>query len=673
MLITEMWKERMLGVIKSIYGDMIDSRQIETLLNTYIQRAQQPMLSYRNIYTRQFFEEPLNTLLDTIKEKDLCVSANNTLTYSYETLKTPIVKMLIESKANRDFHKGKAKEIKTEMTKYKEVHPDEDMSTNPMNFEYLLEDSLNLRIKQFMNSVYGVQGQSGSIINAPDTAGAVTSQGRQLISEMTWSIERALYNTLHFSTENEFYCYLYAVKSEARETELFQYITYFPTDDEVRKTIISAYHRIYGKQNEQIIPSTLYFFIENLTQLEKIYFYYKSNLQRLLFKNEKVYQIIESILLSDVKYLTSGKATPKELMPMVTKLCDIIDEFVIVKISTPKRVFKYTNKLRRAIVVSDTDSIMINLHPYVKPILEHHLSKYNLVYSDDLRFKIINILGSVCVKVTQVAGAIFCERANVPQSLRVWVEMKNEFFFARMIMYMGSKKNYVSYTRLQEGKYRNEIAATGIKLNSSTINPIVNEKILDILENDVLKAQEINPVTILVHVKELERFIIEKIISGDLSFGKKARFSGNNGYKVTKPGIPGVYTNNAGRSAYLWNLIYPDNMIENGDYMYIFDTKLYTEKDLIPLKVSNPAMYQLLIDRVFQNKAEEHLLRYGLRSIGIPSNSKTIPQWLIPFIDYENISNKHLQPIISILASIGNLNISKLKSNKNTYSPIISY
>jgi hypothetical protein len=181
-------------------------------------------------------------------------------------------------------------------------------------------------------------------------------------------------------------------------------------------------------------------------------------------------------------------------------------------------------------------------------------------------------------------------------------------------------------------------------------------------------------------------------MNGDITYGKKGRYSGPAGYKSAMRKkdtddlidnvdnnkefdiIPGVYTNNVGRSCYIWNLLYPSSKINIGDYAYIFNLFLEDEEDIEKIHVKYPVEYDKIKKLIFNNGNEPYLARYGLRSIAIPVTDTvaSIPQWIIDNIDYEEITNKHLQPIISLLPSIC-IYKSRISSTKNTYSPLISF
>ena len=111
MTITAMWKEKTMDAMKAFYGDKINYAALGNYLDTIIEQKKenQPNLVMRNIYSGSNLCVPLNDIMDIIKHEDLCIEANNTLTYSYRRIESPIPAILIKNKADRNFHKGKAK------------------------------------------------------------------------------------------------------------------------------------------------------------------------------------------------------------------------------------------------------------------------------------------------------------------------------------------------------------------------------------------------------------------------------------------------------------------------------------------------------------------------------------------------------------------------------------
>lgn len=678
MKIHEMWKEKMISTLKTLYGTSINCDALSKELDKVIEsnKSKFPQLFMRNLYTGQNISVPLNDIFDIVEQEDLCILASNTLTYSYRKVKSPIPTILMNSKKERNYHKNIAKGLDSEISKQKSEGTFVEGSA--IHSKYLLEEALQLKVKTFMNSVYGVQGQKGSMLYNPDTATGVTSQGRQLISEMMWAFERFLYGTLHFSSFGEYAAYLdYVANNVHYDSELLKYITYIPSKDECKKIMAMQINRITAVDNVlDKIDLALFKFVDSLNEVERIHFYYKNNLAKLIQYNPKIYALIEKVLSSPTEFMSPGEETPEEFLPTFDILYKLMDEFVLSKIMTPNRVFKYKHKRRRGVIISDTDSVILDFNPHVQNIYKLHklwnnqpITGRSAAFEDEkLDFKIVNTLSNLCTHLTEVIGDMITTAANCPDELKSWCNMKNEFLFKRVVMYKGAKKNYVCHVRLREGKFKDDIAATGIKINSSTINAAVKDRMMDIIENDILKSEHIDPINVFRKQKEIERFIIQQVKEGDFTFGRKSRFSGVNGYKT------GVYQNKAGRSCVIWNLLNPNSKINTGDYCYVLDLTLYTKDSILPLKTSHPEVYDALIENVFENPKIPELKKYGLRSIAIPISStiSKIPDWIIPYVDYKTLTNKHLQPIISLLPSI-EFKTSRFSGTKNTYSPLISF
>lgn len=717
--LSQMWKEKSITLLKNLYGDELDENKLEEYLDKILKEKEPyfPILSMRNLYTTDHVQVALDDLLDTIEREDLCIEANNTLTYSLNKVHSPLPKILVKQKGDRNYHKKKMLAAKEEVAVLKKAG--KYYEGCPEDVKMQSEDALQLKIKVFMNSVYGVQGQKGSFLYAPDTAGGVTSQGREMIAEMTWTTERIFYGTLHFTSVNEFLGYIQKIKEEVNpNSEWLKYISYIPTQKDVETQIIKAMNSVEGLDTyiENLTP-VLFTYIRNMSEIERIYYYYANNLYDLIQRNYKIFKLFDEIINLKIAYLAPAnppKDTDNEkfkqyldydytvvdskeviaslesgddqkalanylvwnkINPILDTIWDIVDEFVVVHMSTPKRALKYQTKRRRAIVVSDTDSIIVNLNPVVINLNKLHCIENNIPYKGDevsfydepLGFKLVNIAVYILIKGTVVAGDIFCKGAHIPSEYRKWVDMKNEFLFKRLVMYSQAKKNYVVNTRLQEGKVIDDMPATGIKLNSSVIHPEVKKQIMGVIENKIIRSESVDPIAIMLKIKELEKWIVDSIKQGDLTLGRKARYSGPRGYKT------GVYRNDAGRAAFIWNLLYPQYKINAGDYGYVFPTTLYTEED-VKKKIGNtyPDVADLIINQIFKN---ENLAQYGLRSIMIPMGIEEVtklPEWMIKYVDYNKLTKKHLGPLITMTPSVGIKNTA-ISSSQTTYSPLISF
>jgi hypothetical protein len=281
-------------------------------------------------------------------------------------------------------------------------------------------------------------------------------------------------------------------------------------------------------------------------------------------------------------------------------------------------------------------------------------------------FKIVNTFAYLITRISQLAAKNLCNRCRIPEDYHNLIEMKNEYLFKRLINYASTKKSYAAHIRMREGREMDDLEWKGTKLVSSGLSPIVQTEIHDLIENMILKSPKVDTIAILSRVKALEDRLKDLLLSGDLTLGISTRFSGDD-YK-------NIYTNAAGRSCLTWNLIYPDDPINNGEYGYMFEMTGISENDCDEVAKVDPAIAEKIRSVIFHNAAHPELATYGIKYISIPKDGefKSLPKWVLPFINVDSIVNKHLQPIASLLPSIG-IYRSRISSTKHTHSPLIRF
>ena len=119
------------------------------------------------------------------------------------------------------------------------------------------------------------------MIYNPDTATGVTSQGRQLISEMLWAFERFLYGTLHFSSFGEYASFITNISENVHyDSPLLKYITYVPSRKDCIDIMANQINRITAVDKIlDKVELSLYKFVDSMNSTERIYFYYKNILR----------------------------------------------------------------------------------------------------------------------------------------------------------------------------------------------------------------------------------------------------------------------------------------------------------------------------------------------------------------------------------------------------------
>jgi hypothetical protein len=81
------------------------------------------------------------------------------------------------------------------------------------------------------------------------------------------------------------------------------------------------------------------------------------------------------------------------------------------------------------------------------------------------------------------------------------------------------------------------------------------------------------------------------------------------------------------------------------------------------VKDVNPIYYDIIMKNIFNNKNPK-IADKGVQVIAIPRNTESVPEWMLPFIDYDTIVNDNLKRFYSVLESLG---IETIKTPKKEY------
>ncbi|MGL5750111.1 MAG: hypothetical protein ACRCXT_06260, partial [Paraclostridium sp.] len=77
-----------------------------------------------------------------------------------------------------------------------------------------------------------------------------------------------------------------------------------------------------------------------------------------------------------------------------------------------------------------------------------------------------------------------------------------------------------------------------------------------------------------------------------------------------------------------------------------------------------------LVKGIYNNSKLPELANKGIPWIAIPSDVTKIPDWIIPYIDYETIVNTNIKNFTNILSSLDVVELSSVESN-TSYSNIL--
>lgn len=664
--ISTQWIDKTTDIIKRLYpNDNIDKIKdfVSNIYETYNKKA---IGVWRSIYTYETGEEDIDDIMiKTIDDKNTIV-ANGSVVYTYDQVPSLIYNFLNTSE-------GKRKIFKKQMLEAGE-------RGDKLGYNDFF--ALQYKHKERMNSAYGVQTQRGSIVANTDSASAITLQARELISEMMWSIEKFLMGNCSFYNSNELFMYIdHIMNQEFINKDLLKYIDYYPTATDcihkLNRTLFEMNDRKAFQKSKAYEKLTEY--INNLSNEDRVKLYYKDNLFGLVDKNKIFKHVFEEIFNKKEEFLNPYDIPDvyKENIEFLWELCD---NFVFSKLLTYKRVEKYINRTRRCVLMSDTDSIMICLDEFMDLISDILDNKVNVKTDQYNRYKLVNVISSLLSKVCNVMCYKIGESANAPENERHRLAMKNEFYFLRMILRSGVKKNYSTLAGLQEGKIvpeKNNLLNTGGNLTSSNLVPEIREKIEFILKEYLLKPDKINPLDVWKQVMELENHIKKEILSGNKNYSLRAKYGG------MKKGYSNPLGNDLYRGVTLWNRFYKElgYDINPGESVLKVKTIVKTEEDAIKY-IKDPIWLEKTLDLVFDKYGKhrrefqgEDFSSFGLSSLCInatPGLPDKIPEWLIPIIDIDNIVEMHLKPISDLLVSIG-LYKTKINSSKSKLSTLVNF
>lgn len=665
-ILLSMYKNKMKSILKNTYNDKIDERFIDRYLDKICENAEEKEIkvNIRNLYQYNYGSQlPINQVLLDVKNEHLNIHANGTYT---ENIK-PVSYFIIDELSDQ---RGYYKDL---MYKAK-VGGDE--------FGFFINNGMQNTVKAKTNSIYGASTMKTGFTSNIDMGGAITAQARNFISEMVWNIERFIGSNYTFENMNEVFCWLdelFKLKGKIDYNYyISKYISYIPTTHDCTQKYVYITRDVKNIRKDELdISKSSFLMFDMMEEWKKVFFFYSYDPITLITLNPKIKKIVNALVEYDITFINPymfekvkpnwtkedvynlfydpeknnvEEATKKsEFYIILKEFREIIKIFSFATIINGNRVSKYKTRRRKACVIGDTDSTMPSFYEITEDTFKS-LNKGELMKNDMLSTKVAMCWISIVSDLMSEACMNFvvcCNQYN--EGEKFYMYMKNEFFFPIVLLY-NTKKNYIGIQTIQEGRElpeNKQLAVTGRNLGSDTLNEYVSNETLDILNKDVLKAKEFNPLIVYQRVLKLRKHIEDSLKSGDITFGVYARY---NGYESIK----NPETTSNVRATIIWNNIYPEDTISPGDAMYVFNTSLFTEEDLNSIPDKYNDIKEKIRNVVFRRFGNFDFSRFGLKTFVIPAygDTRKIPEWVLPFIDINDLCEKHLQPIVSLFPSL---------------------
>lgn len=505
-------------------------------------------------------------------------------------------------------------------------------------------NSLQKNMKILNNSFFGASAEPNSIFYNPLFGPSITGLGQDIIMTAMNAFETFLSNNIEFRDITEVIIFCENIMKEKYKKE---------KEDLLFKRNIS-YNDILNYFNNMTLDKSYFNILEKyLKNIDKSYFikfYYKNNLKEFIKDNLDVTELFLKIL--DRKDFLDPNDPPKDMKNIMEDIWYIISDWVFYNYQNFNRTDNALNHKRKSVTGVDTDSNFV----YLKPYLDFFIENFDGIDVNDNNH-VISIINLITYQLTHVINEtcnMFTKSLNVPEEFRPRLNFKNEFCLKR-IMFTPNKKNYASIMLMQEGNVFNnpKLDIKGLPIRKVSVNKNIRNFYTELLENDILKSENINISKVISKYKKLENMVRNSLEKGEIDYVIPGKVNSIESYKEP-------YQIMSLRGTLAWNILFPNqeitlpnkiNMLkliikEYDEYISYLDN-LYDNNKITKKEMED---YKIGIQKIFSN---DKMVKNGFNVIALPQNIKKIPLLLIDLIDVDTMTNDNVQSGIIMLKSLG--------------------
>lgn len=666
-IVLKKYSEQMIKVFKLRYGDDLD--KVSEAINLMIQSIEKdfcdPEAKFINDYK-------------TVTTNDgLSLPIAGSITYSQFTEKfyspsKPIISglgVMYKNKETSQENNETVEMIETIINMRKKAKKEMFVAMNEANKYYNLGDMDNyykwklteviknleqIIYKLLANSVYGAMGESNSIFYNYNNAASITYTGVQLVTTAVLAFESFLQNNIPFKDYDDLLVFVSNVVNEEYEYEISDVITNHITSEKLSKylfnLILPSYREEYHLKEIEAI-------VNQFSQDTRDKVYYKRNLIEFI-KNEPVLEIISNIISVPMDNFNNA---PEEISEELDGFFELCSEFVAYYFGYADRYDRCVHDERKSVITIDTDSNFISL----QQLMNFMYDNFEIEKNEDQDIALINMLIYVLSKFIEKTFWDFCDKINVPDDKKEIINMKSEFLYSR-IMLTSNKKHYAGKLQAREGIKipGGKLDIKGLAIKKVSVNNRVREFFIDIINEDILLPEEIKISIILKKLEGFKNEIRQSLLNGETLFAIPGKVNDIGSYEQP-------YSQPTVRGTILWNNLYPADTIQTPSSILTLKINVNSLNDLEPLYSgeNNPYydFYEIIkdtIDSINKNAekistrkspiiSDKNPLGYGFKTIALPRYLDKIPEWLIQFIDVEQIVNDTIKNGLIIAKSAG--------------------
>lgn len=274
--------------------------------------------------------------------------------------------------------------------------------------------------------------------------------------------------------------------------------------------------------------------------------------------------------------------------------------------------------------------------------------------------RVFNVLPCIATKAITQTLFNYLNHVNVPEFDRPKVNMKNEFYYSR-IMVTYAKKSYIGLQSRQESHIfeKPKLDVKGVNFFKSTASESTSKFIYDKILIDKILAPKSGVISLRDTYETIYKFQQEmagKIAQGDMGFFKRA-------IKVKSPeAYANPMRNSSYKAVFVWNSIHGEKeQIEFPAIVTIIKVELRNKADVAKLEAW-PDIYNGIMN-LFENKEYDigdHVdddgkvvKGKGIKSIALPPDIEEVPEWILPIIDIETLVNDNMKLMTQIFKPLG--------------------
>lgn len=517
---------------------------------------------------------------------------------------------------------------------------------------YNIYDIYQLTFKLLANSLFGIYTESNSFFYHPLIGPSITMTGRVIITTCLNLFEKVLSGNMLFRKIHDVSRYINNILKEDYDIS-----DYVDKENFVSKTTLFKFLRERCIFRDNFSIALLKNMITNLSKKDANKVYFKNNLYQLIERSDIFKENLLSILGEDK--LKDPNKPPEEYLPALENMWEVFNTCCHYNYMDFYRMENAKYKKRRVILTVDTDSNFLYLYPFFQ--FSQKLMEDNDCELEDThenRFVTCNIIMYLATRLIAVCFDNLTSLMGIEDpEQRKLIKMKNEFYFSR-IMLTESKKNYSGMIFANEGKIleKPKHEVKGLAIKKVNTNRKVREYYTKMLKDDILLPLEIDVPKVFNKYSSLSNTIENSIKNGEIDYILPGKVN-----EIDTYAFP--LREQTVRGSLLWNAIYPDNSIVYPDKINYIKLKVDVKGKEYPFDVIcnalddmdciNDSFREELKDAIYRTCYEkDEAAHYGMKVICLPKSVKKIPEWIIPFINVDQMVEANLKPGYKILNSL---------------------